>query len=415
MKDEMEYDFQVTEEDLELAFLALATFVCSRCRKPLDRTVPRPSYGRSWDARNDKHICCNTAHCPFCGKPSTARCRHLVTRREYGKWLLRGVFRKWDGVPIQPFAACHGIPETRTIDFDDEQKQEAFGSAFDWIDRVYGEGFTVKSDAEIPLAPIIGPEGVGTEHRMETNAAGRFNHYHFSRNPESVRDRTRQMIIDLNEGAKRMKSHVPAATRFLLHQLTPADDERGISALQFSPDGRLLLIGLPGKGQLWDVETGRLVHSLAVPQSNTNRRDITASFSPDGRRVSVTPSTEWPGYSNPSGHKWLDETSVFDVATGRQIGKVEAINLPTVRTGIVTEALLAGGSVIARARGRFIHLAPIDKAGQQVLGGKRPVRLPHRTVLRHCAFSPDGRTLATIQSDHGNYLKLACHVLLWRL
>ena len=43
------------------ALLSLAGMDCSQCGKPLD-------------TKHKRYTCCQTAHCPFCGKPDDARC-----------------------------------------------------------------------------------------------------------------------------------------------------------------------------------------------------------------------------------------------------------------------------------------------------------------------------------------------------
>ena len=80
-----------TDDELELAFRVLATFSCSRCRRPLTK---ESQDSKSHRQRNtEPHVCCGVAHCPYCGKPTKERCRHLVSFKEYGRWSIPG-FRK---------------------------------------------------------------------------------------------------------------------------------------------------------------------------------------------------------------------------------------------------------------------------------------------------------------------------------
>lgn len=422
---------QEEDDDLETAFRALATFMCSKCNTPLDGT-PRPNqrgYQEPDQApeRSDRHICCKTAHCSYCGKPASARCRHLVALREYGTWRLPGFVRGRVVKQVRGSAPAHDLPDGQMVDYEEDQKQEAFRTAYPLLALIYGEGFTRKSDAPVPLAPILGPHFLRGDRQMVVNGLGRFHHYHFSQNPEATREKARQMIHDLEEGVVRMKQMTPSALRFLHRDLdiatasaTPKKFGRdGISALLFSPDGRLLLVGIPGEAQLWDVKTGELHQQLSlrsISSSDSAKDDITAAFSPDGSHLSLAMSSEWSGYGyTDDGHKNVSHTSVFHVATGQKVADIPSVNLTTYRTGHPTDALLCNGSVVARARGRFMHLTPVGEAGKSVLGGCRPVRLPHRTLLRSCAFSPDGRTLATVQSAYPANDLTAHRVLLWRI
>jgi WD40 repeat protein len=81
----------------------------------------------------------------------------------------------------------------------------------------------------------------------------------------------------------------------------------------FSPDSRTVLtVGTDGKGQLWDVQTGRLRHTLPITDELLKldpwrdfRRQMLAAFRADGKRV-VT--------ANDRG-----EIQIWDVETGRPV------------------------------------------------------------------------------------------------
>ncbi len=408
------------DDELELAFRVLATFPCSNCRRPL--TKESQDSNRHWRRRTpeqtDPHICCGIAHCPYCGKPASERCRHLVSFKEHGRWSVPG-FRGKRFRTLPTLAPVHGVPNSQLLDFEDDQKEQAFRTAAPFLNLLYTEGFASDPKEAVPLAPILGPYFFRGDRCMEVNSYGRNHFYHFSKDPDRVRAQALQIFKDLEEGTIRMNTMTPSATRFLLREIEPPMTKSSdISTIQFSPDGRLLFIGLPGEGQLWDVETGELLHRLPVPLPGTwSHKSITAAFSQDGTRLALGPSDQRNGHysSGDGGHKTVAETTIFDVKSGEIIGKVPAVDLNTRITGVTTDSLLAQGAVLARTRGRFVYLNPIGKEGEAILGGSRTVRLPHRTVLRLCAFSPDGRTLATLQESYTENKGISQHVLVWRL
>jgi len=84
-----------------------------------------------------------------------------------------------------------------------------------------------------------------------------------------------------------------------------------VTALDFSPDGRLLATGggVPsrsGELKLWDVETGSLVREITEPHSDAV---LCLQFSPDGRQVASGAADRF--------------TKVFDVETGKFVQSFE--------------------------------------------------------------------------------------------
>ncbi|MCX6367016.1 MAG: hypothetical protein NTX57_09950 [Armatimonadetes bacterium] len=405
------------DDELELAFRVLATFPCSNCRRPLTKEShdSKPHWRRRTPEQTDPHICCGIAHCPYCGKPASERCRHLVSFKEYGRWSVPG-FRGKTARTLPTLAPAHGVPNSQLLDFEDDQKEQAFRTAAPFLNLLYTEGFASKSDIKVPLAPILGPHFFRGDRCMEVNSYGRNHYYHFSKDPDRVRAQALQIFKDLEEGIVRMNNMTPCAARFLLREIEPPVNQYSyVSSIQFSPDGRLLFIGLPEEGQLWDVETGALLHRLPMKHSYNKR--VTASFSQDSTRLALASSDQENGHysSGSGGHKTVAETTIFDIKSGEIIGKVPAVDLKTRITGVTTDSLLAQGTVLARARGRFVYLNPIGKEGEAILGSSRTIRLPHRTVLRLCAFSPDSRTFATLQESYTENKGISHHILVWRL
>ncbi len=419
---------EISDEDIENAFRALATFKCSVCNRPLKDDDTKQS---QWYQKRDKHVCCNTAHCPYCGKPASEKCRHLVSYKQHGRLRVPQLFQHVKNA-IRSTAPAHRVFKDQLLDWEDDQKKQAFRSGYPYLNSVYGEGFTDKPDHDVPLFTILATEVVKAEHSLITSGDGRRNCYDFTADGDAERQKVRQVINDLAKGIEEMKKQDPTAKRFLVREITPylpqnvidsskrsnssSHEKSKITALLFSPDGRFLLVGIPGEGQLWDVTTGELRQRFLLPQEKTsNCDDLVAAFSPEGNRLSLSMS-QW-GFSNyyTKATKRVARTNIFDVASGEMVAELDHIDLPTQHTGETTDALLAGGSIVARARGRFLNLTPVDEEGIKSLGCNKMLRLPHRTVIRRCTFASDGRTFASVQSITPFGPVFESRVLLWRL
>ena len=145
-----------------------------------------------------------------------------------------------------------------------------------------------------------------------------------------------------------------------------------ISALRFSPDGRLLAAArLPFGDQggepavtIWDWERRNAVATIPVPAEGV-------AFSPDGARVAVAPH--------------FGPVSIWDVRTGERVARLVG------HTGTVNDvefapdgSLLATGSVDATVR-----------LWDPNTGVQRLVLRGHDSVIWDLAFSPDGSKLAS--------------------
>jgi WD40 repeat protein len=417
---------------LEVALLMLGTPSCSQCGLPLDGK-------RGGDkAAGDPHLqgpsspaepfrCCGVAHCPYCGLASYERCRHRVAWKERGIWRIPGL-----GLNRDSAAPDHNLPDDLLVDFDEDQKAQAWQSATCLLEPIYGIGFRRDPKTDQRLIAALAENVLGNTPSTTVGTAGatrvirvhnydRYEQYHFARDPDAARARAHKALADLAAGPERIKMMTPrAAQRHLLHQITLPEEAGPVSLVVFSPDSRMLLVGAKGEALLYEVATGTLLHRLAAPKAGPHYsyERLWASFSPDGGRVTVaaiqTPSS-WP-WERPC-RPYTGPTAIYNTATGRKVTELGAMggssagNAPS--PGDAPEALVAGGHVLAQGRGRVVRLTAIDREGTMLLGEKESVRLPHRASVRHLAFAPDGRTFATSQDASPDSTTARACVLVW--
>jgi WD40 repeat protein len=189
--------------------------------------------------------------------------------------------------------------------------------------------------------------------------------------------------------------------------------ERAVSAVSFSPDGRLLATGSgdqsgdPGIGRVFEVSSGREISRL------THQAAISAvAFTPD-RKLVLTFSKD-------------NTARVFDAATGRELSRVtvedpvDAVAFSSDANRVATGSMRKGIRVFDAATGREMRgPAPTKYAVVFIpglnlaatgLGGPTPQwfgaatgkkRFPavEQDGVRAAALSPDGRLLA-IASEH---------------
>jgi WD40 repeat protein/serine/threonine protein kinase len=194
------------------------------------------------------------------------------------------------------------------------------------------------------------------------------------------------IVWDLAAGRELHRLHVPGQW-----QLT--------RRLAFSPDGKTLASG-EGWGQecctvrLWDVPSGRLLHTLEGHDKQSMEGISGLAFSPDGRQLAslVNFDTLGPGIDPKKPHGAT--VKLWDMAAGRELHTwhtriVEFLAfLPTgqVLTEGITDAQ-PGKAVVAfheAATGKELKSFTIDK----------------REYLAKLAASPDGRWLA-VADEHG--------------
>lgn len=194
--------------------------------------------------------------------------------------------------------------------------------------------------------------------------------------------------------------------RLIAESPTTADRTQQITAATRSPNGRWIAVSTPGGVQLWEVESGRMVHAL----SGTN-----GAFSPDGSRV-ATFEEEGP-------------IRLWDVNTGRPIDVLEGrsarftlfdptwklaaslrsdgtVELWEISSGEVRHRLSAGEETGSSAAVVFSPAGDLLAVGGwettsvwDTQTGRLKGALPTDGYTHAVAFSPDGRRLATSGSD----------------
>jgi WD40 repeat protein len=157
-------------------------------------------------------------------------------------------------------------------------------------------------------------------------------------------------------------------------------DMRTLSAwdIAFSPDGKLMAVGYGIKGEegkvdLWEVQTGKLKHTLADPPSMGVLYSV--AFSPDGKRIAAG---------------GVDSTCrVWNVETGALKHRLNGHDI-----GLRQLAFSADGKTLATAGiDKKIILWDIanEKASQTLEG--------HAGEVFSLAYSPDGRFLVSGSAD----------------
>ena len=155
----------------------------------------------------------------------------------------------------------------------------------------------------------------------------------------------------------------------------PMRDLGEVRSASFSPDGRLIVSAAHDETFVWDVETGKQVGSIPHPGQGLGQ-DLTASFSPDGRRI----------VSGANGYA----VRVWDAKSDNPLGKL------MLHQGVVTAASFSpdGRRIVTASRDNTARVWDAESG--------KPIGEPmlHRGEVLAANFSPDGRRIVTASRDN---------------
>jgi WD40 repeat protein len=168
--------------------------------------------------------------------------------------------------------------------------------------------------------------------------------------------------------------------RFRCQELAELPGQEGPTpALTFSPDGARLVLASGWADEPW--------HVIAVP---TRRWRPVDAVSQHPRQVAALLFTRPDVLLTGSVDRTVSVRSLQDPADD-----VAPLELPAAVQAL---ALQPGGLRLAVAAGRLIHFFRVDGAGRPVASSVRVCR-GHKSVARAVAFSPDGRSVASVGED----------------
>ncbi len=193
-----------------------------------------------------------------------------------------------------------------------------------------------------------------------------------------------------------------------------AEHQAGVLGLGFSPDGQRLILGSEAYVKVWDLRSGREIHTLDTP-----RRDIAcAAVSPDGSLVAVAGKEQRVRVLNPNPAvevRELQATTVTALAFGSSgllttceyAGKVKQWS-PDTGHGLRDVANLGYSAGLVAFRPDGQRLAAVEPNGAvgiwDLSRGGRVGRLEApRSLIRVLAYHPNGQILATA-GENGSVL-----------
>jgi WD40 repeat protein len=153
-------------------------------------------------------------------------------------------------------------------------------------------------------------------------------------------------------------------------ELRQLDFQHGeLQTLAFSPDGKFLAGGCDHNVRLWEVAGARELHAAGGHFGSLH----SIHFAQDGKTALSTAN---------------DRTArVWDTATGKELGRIEAPRLSFLGGGVLTD----GKSFINGGPGGIVHLELADGVGREM----RQLQMPKQiALLTSVVMSPDGKWLA---------------------
>ncbi|MCP9623035.1 TIR domain-containing protein [Nocardia otitidiscaviarum] len=158
----------------------------------------------------------------------------------------------------------------------------------------------------------------------------------------------------------------------------PTDSHPALSALAFSPDGRLLAV-VGGTAYVWEIDSGEVITGALV-------EDFTAvAFAPDGRRIAT-------GDQDGSVRVWdITEDELTGTGIHGHTGRVDALAFGPDGT------MLASGDEDGTVRAW--QIVPSDDGRSSVIYKAAGPLTGHVGPVQAVGFSPDGRGIVSGGSD----------------
>jgi len=310
------------------------------------------------------------------------------------------------------FPASFPVVAGSVVDYSEEQKQQAFRAAYPLLQTVYGPGMR-----NAPPEAISGDSLVRLIVQPDNEQVIADNYFFFSADPEPGRKRLASALQqDLQEGFGRLHSQSPSASRLMIHEmamdLLVSPHSATVSALEFSPDGKSLIVLTEVNGMLYQMDSLDAAPILFDRKESSTTyggylRYCDCKFTPDGRYLQVDCGTSTPllGYS-----AHILATEFREGKTGALLKIQENPGSYQDETGEMycvgperRDAYLHGGDTLLTIRGRymrFYRMAEMQEADSPDLSFALRMR------ISHFAVSPDGETIATATDRF---------VILWRI
>jgi hypothetical protein len=184
--------------DFEDALKALAGWNCSQCHSPL--------------RAGTQYVCCDHAHCPFCG---LAYCEHYAASKTWSAVRLRGITVAGQLALPKSNKPEEGSGLAAVKGWTAQERRAVFGTAADLLEAVFGDDLSAPDgwDTNRVKATII-EQVMRPERHVRYRIASR--HYHqawFCRDGAEVTARAAQALADLRAGVKKLRDRERARER----------------------------------------------------------------------------------------------------------------------------------------------------------------------------------------------------------